>query len=112
MHTLTWDEEFKLRDLVLRSITSRYQGELECSEWGHKGEVAYTPLDTGDIHDIAVELWGERLTRDWLSDLEQQLCEDGADREEWNPKNYCDEEEEEERERQLLCDDAYRHWCR
>jgi hypothetical protein len=99
---LTWDEKFQFERLVLKSITSRYQGELECQEWGHKGEVTYIPLDTGDIHDIAVELWGEYLTRDMLDTLEQELCEDGADREEWNSKAYCEEEE-----RELLRDDEY-----
>jgi hypothetical protein len=40
--------------------------------------------------------------------LEQQLCDDGADREEWGPKACCEEEEGERR----ILDEEYDEWCR
>jgi hypothetical protein len=100
--SLTWDEQFAFERLVLKSITSRYQGELE--RWGSShGRISYAPVDTSEIHDLLVDLWGEHITRDTLDRLEQELCEEGADRDEWGPKAYCEEDDEEERER----DEAY-----
>jgi hypothetical protein len=77
---LTWEEDCQLERLVLRSITSRYQGELERCECSVTAEVTYTPVDTGDVHDLMITLWGEYLTRDRLELMEAVLCEGGADR--------------------------------
>jgi hypothetical protein len=48
-----------------------------------------------------------------LDALEQELCEDGADREVWNPKAYCEEEEEERRDREDAGrDQEWDYWWR
>jgi hypothetical protein len=86
---LAFDEESQLEQLVLASIRSRYFGELERSENAQTLDVTYKPLNGYVIHELMTDLWGEYITPAALASLTKQLCEDGADYEEWGEDAFC-----------------------
>jgi hypothetical protein len=88
---LNIEEEIEFENIVERSITARYDGDLERHECPKTIEVHYTPLDVDHIRTLLNELWGELLTVDTIEDFFKRLTEDGA--EEW-PHAYCEEDEE------------------
>jgi hypothetical protein len=94
--TLTTEEEFKLSELIEKSITERYSGELERHE-DERGKmpVMYTPLDTDDIRNVLIKLWGKYVTAETLKGVFNVLTQDGA--EHW-PNAWCKEDLEYERE--------------
>jgi hypothetical protein len=100
---LTFSEEAQFEQVVLHAITSRYAGDLERQE-DPRGKEAdrYVPVD--DIHDLILELWGAYFTPDMLDAFEQQLTEEGIEREHWGPHAYCSEEELEYEEEQRARD--------
>jgi hypothetical protein len=97
---LTFDEECRLEHLVLKSVRSRYDGDLERFD-DRDGGFCYGPFDVDSVHDLLIALWGKYFTPDQLGAFERELRDDAVDREEWGPRAWCDEdlEEEEARER-------------
>src|SRR5215469_3745524 len=89
---------FEFDELIMKSLAKRYEGNLV--RWGdpcNKGEGwIYGPdeQDKGDVWDLLVELWGERLTVAELELFRDALIEEGLERENW-PLAYCEEEEDE-----------------
>jgi hypothetical protein len=88
--TLTSEEQERFENAIDATIIARYNGDLERHEdpRGKRGDF-YTPLDTNNIRELLIELWGERLTANAIEDAFLRLTEDGA--ESW-PHGWCDDD--------------------
>jgi hypothetical protein len=75
---LSFTEEMEFETLIEKSITARYESELERLDDPHGGAV-FVPLDETHLHDLLVELWGERLTVDQIGDIQYRLMRDGTE---------------------------------
>jgi len=89
---LSFEENDKFGDVVVNSITARYDGDLERHECPKTAEIHYTPLDTDFIRTLLNELWGETLTAETIEHFFECLTKDGAEK--W-PLASCEEEEDE-----------------
>ena len=96
--TLSFTEEIEFEMLIEKSITARCESELERRDDPRDGGVVFVPLDETHLHDLLVELWGERLTADKIADIQYRLMRDGTKSiTDW-PLAWCEEIEDEKAE--------------
>jgi hypothetical protein len=100
-NALTDDEQRQLVELIMRSITERYDGELECWADSYDGGPVYTPIDTDEIREMLVALWGERVSAEELDEAFYWLT---RDRNHW-PHARCQADEDERRLSDLATDE-------
>ncbi len=95
-------EQIAFENLVDATITARYTGELERQEdpRGKRADL-FTALDTSQVRELLIELWGTRLTADAIENAFLRLTEDGT--ETW-PHGWCDDDIAEDEDIRLARD--------
>jgi hypothetical protein len=102
------DPELDLLLLIERSIIERYEGDLEKHDDPQNGGCLYTPLDTDNIRELVVSLWGELVHSEVLENAINRLTEHGA--EVW-PRGYCEEDIEAKNIERSKCHDYDSECC-
>jgi hypothetical protein len=89
-HKDSASESASASELVLRTVSASYTGNLESSE-DHDGVICYRPSDGNEIREILTDLWGAYLPAMLREKIAEQIIREGTSSlEDW-PEAFCDD---------------------